>query len=97
VKNYILAIQIKVKFRVGTMVELPSAALSTDKLASVSEFFAFGTNDLTQTSLGISRNDSENYLPFYIENKIIDADPFDVLADPVKELIEIAVARGKTC
>jgi pyruvate,orthophosphate dikinase len=85
----------KIKFRVGTMVELPSAALSTDKFASVSEFFAFGTNDLTQTSLGISRTDSENYLPFYIENKIIDADPFDVLADPVKELIELAVARGR--
>jgi pyruvate,orthophosphate dikinase len=58
-------------------------------------FLLLGTNDLTQTSLGISRNDSENYLPFYIENKIIDADPFDVLANPVKELIEIAVARGR--
>ncbi len=85
----------KIYIKIGTMLELPAAALSADRLASISEFFAFGTNDLTQTTLGISRNDCENYLPYYIENNIFDDDPFNKLHDNVSELIDIAVIRGR--
>lgn len=85
----------KIYFQIGTMLELPAAALAADELASISEFFAFGTNDLTQTALGISRNDCENYLPFYIENDILSDDPFSKLHDRVMELVDIAVSRGR--
>ncbi|MBL7715185.1 MAG: pyruvate, phosphate dikinase [Bdellovibrionales bacterium] len=85
----------KLKIRVGSMVETPAASLAADQLARVGEFFAFGTNDLTQTTLGISRDDSAHYLPFYIENGIMAADPFKVLAPPVRELIQAAVQRGR--
>lgn len=84
----------KIKFRIGSMIETPAAALTADRLARVGEFFAFGTNDLTQTTLGVSRDDSAHYLPFYLEHQILPSDPFKVLAAPVKELIETAVARG---
>jgi pyruvate,orthophosphate dikinase len=85
----------RLKYKVGGMLELPAAALSTDQLARVGEYFAFGTNDLTQTALGISRDDSAHYLPFYLENGLMAADPFKVLAPVVRELIEIAVSRGR--
>ena len=85
----------KVKFRVGTMLELPAAALQADRLAEGSEFFAFGTNDLTQTTLGISRDDSAHFLPVYMEKEIIKGDPFRELFSPVKELIDMAVSRGR--
>ncbi|MCC7442534.1 MAG: pyruvate, phosphate dikinase [Bdellovibrionales bacterium] len=85
----------KVHFKVGTMIELPAAALAADRLASVGEFFAFGTNDLTQTTLGISRDDSAHFLPTYIEKGVVQSDPFKVLSGPVKELIDIAVRRGR--
>ncbi len=85
----------RLKYKVGGMLELPAAALNTDNLARVGEFFAFGTNDLTQTTLGISRDDSAHYLPFYLENGLMASDPFKVLAAPVRELIEIAVSRGR--
>ena len=84
----------KIRFRIGSMIETPAAALAADRLARVGEFFAFGTNDLTQTSLGVSRDDSAHYLPFYLENGLLTADPFKVLAEPVRELIETAVTRG---
>lgn len=84
----------RVKIRVGSMIELPAAALSADHLATVGEFFAFGTNDLTQTTLGVSRDDSAHYFPTYLEKKIFSEDPFKVLAAPVRELIDIAVRRG---
>ena len=61
----------KVDFMVGTMIELPRAALTADRIAEVAEFFSFGTNDLTQTTFGISRDDSGKFLPFYIENRIL--------------------------
>ncbi|HTL11299.1 MAG TPA: putative PEP-binding protein [Bdellovibrionota bacterium] len=85
----------RVHYKVGTMIELPAAALCADKLASVGEFFAFGTNDLTQTTLGISRDDSAHFLPTYIEKGVVQSDPFKVLSTPVKELIDIAVRRGR--
>jgi pyruvate,orthophosphate dikinase len=85
----------KIKFRVGSMIELPAAALGADQLARVGEFFAFGTNDLTQTTLGVSRDDAAHYLPFYLEHGILPSDPFKVLATPVRELIEMAVSRGR--
>jgi pyruvate,orthophosphate dikinase len=59
-----------IDFLVGTMIELPRAALTADKIAEVAEFFSFGTNDLTQTTFGISRDDSAKFLPFYIEHRI---------------------------
>jgi pyruvate,orthophosphate dikinase len=85
----------KIRFRVGSMIELPAAALSADQLSRVGEFFAFGTNDLTQTSLGMSRDDSAHYLPHYLEKGLLKADPFKVLSEPVRELIELAVKRGR--
>jgi pyruvate,orthophosphate dikinase len=85
----------KLEFKVGAMIELPGAALNADKLAQVGDFFAFGTNDLTQTTLGISRDDSAHYLPFYLEKELITSDPFRVLSEPVRELVETAVRRGR--
>lgn len=85
----------KITFRVGSMIELPAAAIGADQLARVGEFFAFGTNDLTQTTLGMSRDDSAHYLPMYLEKGILASDPFKVLAEPVRELIEMAVRRGR--
>ncbi len=84
----------KINYRVGTMIELPAAALEADRLAEVGEFFAFGTNDLTQTTLGISRDDSAHFLPIYRDYQIISGDPFRELFPPVRELIETATRRG---
>lgn len=85
----------RIHFRVGSMIELPAAALSSDRLAAVGEFFAFGTNDLTQTTLGMSRDDSAHYLPPYLEMGLLPSDPFKVLHGAVRELIEMAVVRGR--
>ena len=83
-------------YKVGTMIELPRAALLADKLAETAEFFSFGTNDLTQTTFGISRDDSGRFLNPYIEKGIFEKDPFVSLdIDGVGALIEIAVARGR--
>ncbi len=88
--------QQKVKYLVGTMIELPRAALTADKIAEVAEFFSFGTNDLTQTTYGISRDDSGKFLPYYIENKIFRDDPFQVLdAQGVGQLVRIGTERGR--
>jgi pyruvate, orthophosphate dikinase len=85
----------RVKVRIGTMVEVPVAALGTDQLAKQGEFFAFGTNDLTQTTFGISRDDSARFLPFYLENGYLPEDPFKVLSEPVKELLRLSIQRGR--
>ncbi len=85
----------KIKFLVGTMIELPRAAIKAKEIAKYAEFFSFGTNDLTQTTFGISRDDSGKFLNDYIENKIFDIDPFISIDDGVGDLIEIAVTRGK--
>ena len=87
--------KIKLKFLVGTMIELPRAALKAKDIAKHAEFFSFGTNDLTQTTFGISRDDSAKFLNDYIENKIFDIDPFVSIDDGVGSLIEIASEKGR--
>ncbi|WP_341808937.1 pyruvate, phosphate dikinase [Wolbachia endosymbiont (group E) of Neria commutata] len=83
-------------YSIGTMIELPRAALIADKLAKHAEFFSFGTNDLTQTTMGLSRDDSVNFLDSYKENNIFENDPFEVLdIEGVGELIKIAIERGR--
>ncbi len=85
----------KINFLVGTMIELPRAAIKAKDIAKHAEFFSFGTNDLTQTTFGISRDDSGKFLNDYIENKIFDIDPFISIDDGVGDLVEIAVNKGK--
>jgi len=85
----------KIKFLVGTMIELPRAAIKAKDIAKHAEFFSFGTNDLTQTTFGISRDDSGKFLNDYIENKIFDIDPFISIDDGVGDLIEMASTKGK--
>ena len=83
-------------YMVGTMIELPRAAIVADEIAKEAEFFSFGTNDLTQTTLGISRDDAGNFLPDYKAQNIIEKDPFAVLDQKgVGKLIEIAVEGGR--
>jgi pyruvate,orthophosphate dikinase len=87
---------VRLDYIVGTMVELPRASLTADTIAQEAEFFSFGTNDLTQTSLGLSRDDSGMFLPPYIERGIMEYDPFVVLdQEGVGELIHIGVERGR--
>ncbi len=66
-------------YTIGTMIELPRAALTADEIATAAEFFSFGTNDLTQTTLGLSRDDAGRFLPAYVEKGIFAEDPFQVL------------------
>ena len=87
--------KIKVDYLVGTMIELPRAAIKAKEIAKHAEFFSFGTNDLTQTTFGISRDDSGKFLNDYIDNKIFSIDPFVSIDDGVEDLIEIAVEKGK--
>jgi len=87
--------KVKIEFLVGTMIELPRAAIKAKDIAKHAEFFSFGTNDLTQTTFGISRDDSGKFLNDYIENKIFDIDPFISIDDGVGDLIQIATTRGK--
>ena len=83
------------KYLIGTMVELPRAALNADSIASHADFFSFGTNDLTQTTLGISRDDCSKFLPDYIENNILDNDPFiSIDLNGVGKLVSNAVKDG---
>ena len=87
--------KVNIELLVGTMIELPRAAIKAKDIAKHAEFFSFGTNDLTQTTFGISRDDCGKFLNDYIENKIFDIDPFVSIDDGVGDLIEIAVVRGK--
>ncbi len=82
-------------YKVGTMIELPAAAITSDEIAKYAEFFSFGTNDLSQTTLGISRDDFNRFMPDYSLYDLLEGNPFSQLAQPVKELIEISVKRGK--
>jgi pyruvate,orthophosphate dikinase len=85
-----------VDYLVGTMIELPRAALTADKVAEVAEFFSFGTNDLTQTTYGISRDDSGKFLPYYIEHRIFQHDPFQVLdREGVGQLVKMGTDKGR--
>jgi pyruvate, orthophosphate dikinase len=78
------------------MIELPRAALMADRIATYADFFSFGTNDLTQTTFGLSRDDSGRFLPTYIERKIVPEDPFQVLdRDGVGQLVRIGSERGR--
>ena len=87
---------VKLDYIVGTMIELPRAALQAKSISKHADFFSFGTNDLTQTTLGISRDDSGKFLNDYIENKIFDVDPFvSIDQSGVGELVEIASLRGR--
>ena len=81
---------------VGTMIEIPRAALTADKVAEAAEFFSFGTNDLTQMSFGFSRDDVAGFLPDYIEQGVLDNDPFQTVdQDGVGQLIEVGIERGR--
>ncbi len=87
--------KLKIKFLVGTMIELPRAAIKAKEIAKHAEFFSFGTNDLTQTTFGISRDDSGKFLNDYLENKIFSVDPFVSIDEGVSDLVEIAVEKGR--
>ena len=85
-----------VPYLIGTMIELPRAALTADEIAATAQFFSFGTNDLTQTTLGLSRDDAGRFLPFYVEKGILPEDPFRVLdAAGVGKLVRMAVEDGR--
>ncbi|KPJ86248.1 MAG: hypothetical protein AMS17_13305 [Spirochaetes bacterium DG_61] len=84
-----------IEYRVGTMIELPAAALAADKIAQYADFFSFGTNDLTQTTNGISRDDFNSFFSDYNEFDLLEQNPFKVLGEQVKELILLAAERGK--
>jgi pyruvate,orthophosphate dikinase len=88
--------QITVPFLLGTMIELPRAALTADELAREAQFFSFGTNDLTQTTWGLSRDDAGHFLPYYLEHGVLEADPFQVLDQVgVGKLIQMACDLGR--
>ncbi|MEI8272119.1 MAG: pyruvate, phosphate dikinase [Paludibacter sp.] len=86
-----------IEFKVGTMIEIPRAALTADKIAATAEFFSFGTNDLTQMTFGYSRDDIASFLPIYLEKKILKADPFQVLdQNGVGQLVQMATEKGRS-
>jgi pyruvate,orthophosphate dikinase len=86
----------KIPYLIGTMIELPRAALTAAQIAQTAEFFSFGTNDLTQTTLGLSRDDAGRFLPSYIDRGILADDPFQVLdTEGVGRLVRIAVEEGR--
>ena len=88
---------VKIPYRVGTMIEIPRAALTADYIAKKAEYFSFGTNDLTQMTFGYSRDDIASFLPVYLEKKILSVDPFQVLDQKgVGQLIEMAVKKGRS-
>lgn len=88
--------KVKISYLVGTMIEVPRGALTADEIAEVAEFFSFGTNDLTQTTLGVSRDDSGRFLVPYVQMEIYGKDPFEALdRSGVGELMKIAIAKGR--
>ncbi|MBP3830556.1 MAG: pyruvate, phosphate dikinase [Bacteroidaceae bacterium] len=87
---------VEVKFEIGTMIEIPRAALTADRIATEAEYFSFGTNDLTQMTFGYSRDDIASFLPAYLEKKILKVDPFQVLdQNGVGKLVKYAVEKGR--
>ena len=88
---------VKVEYLVGTMIEVPRAALTADKIATEAQFFSFGTNDLTQMTFGYSRDDVGKFLPMYLEKKILKEDPFQVLdQEGVGQLVKMGTERGRS-
>lgn len=88
---------VEIPFKVGTMIEVPRAALTANKIAEKAEYFSFGTNDLTQMTFGYSRDDIASFLPSYLEKKILDVDPFQVLdQNGVGHLVKMAVDKGRS-
>ncbi len=89
--------KVKFNYMVGTMIEIPRAALTADKIAEFAEFFSFGTNDLTQMTFGYSCDDVGGFLPYYIENKILPGDPFQQLdQEGVGQLVQVGIERGRS-
>ncbi|MGA7839258.1 MAG: pyruvate, phosphate dikinase [Ignavibacteriaceae bacterium] len=87
----------KIKYLVGTMIELPRAALTADQIAERAEFFSFGTNDLTQTTFGLSRDDAGKFLPLYVQNDILPNDPFEAIDQSgVGQLVEMGTSKGRS-
>ncbi len=96
IKNVFEAKGERVRYKIGTMIEIPRAALTADEIAKHAEFFSFGTNDLTQMTFGYSRDDANKFLPIYLEKKILKRDPFQVLdRDGVGQLMKIAFEKAK--
>ena len=88
---------VKLDYKVGTMIEIPRAALTADKIAEEAEFFSFGTNDLTQMTYGFSRDDATKFLPYYYEKQILESDPFARLDQAgVGQLVEMATRKGRS-
>jgi len=86
----------RIEHMYGTMIEIPRAALTADKIASTAEFFSFGTNDLTQMTFGFSRDDIGGFVPAYVDKKLLPADPFQILdREGVGQLVEVAIQRGR--
>jgi len=87
---------VRIRYLVGTMIEIPRAAITADQIATEAEFFSYGTNDLTQTGFGFSRDDIAKFLPYYLERKILPHDPFQSLDIPgIGFLVELGVKRGR--
>jgi len=87
----------KISYLVGTMIELPRAALTADEIADRAEFFSYGTNDLTQTTFGLSRDDAGKFLPLYVQNEILPSDPFEALDQTgVGQLVEMGTKKGRS-
>ena len=88
--------KIEVPYTVGTMIELPRSCVTADEIATVADFYSFGTNDLTQTVYGISRDDAGNFLPFYVENGILAEDPFiSIDQGGVGKFMQMAIEKGR--
>ena len=88
---------VKINYMVGTMIEIPRAALIADKIAEFAEFFSFGTNDLTQMTFGYSRDDAGVFLPEYVNKGILEKDPFQVLdQEGVGQLVQVGIERGRS-
>jgi len=87
---------VQVEYKVGTMIEVPRGAITADKIAQTAEFFSFGTNDLTQMSLGFSRDDAGKFIKEYVVKNIFEKDPFQTLdQDGVGQLIKLAIGKGR--
>jgi pyruvate,orthophosphate dikinase len=87
---------VQLDYLIGTMIELPRAAITADEIAVFADFFSFGTNDLTQTTFGLSRDDAGSFLPLYVDMGILEADPFAVLDSGVAKLVELGARGGRS-